>query len=352
MKKVLLFAPDWVGFIAGFEKNLRYCGYDVVTVNQNIPPFKYKNRRQKIYNFFRKTFLNDLTYKQKLKEEHLCHHRYQFSTPADVYDYALIVRADMLDINELRLIKQISGKMISYHFDALPRYPEIFERINYFDKFFVFDPADVVKYPQYNLKFITNFYFDYPERNKWRSQSPEYNLFYLGSYESSRIHEILQLQNFLTQNEISHKIELFFDQTKLNKITPDLKNTVTCLTESISIEKHQEYVAKSNVLLDFILPQHTGLSFRVFESIKYEKKLITNNPHIINYDFYTPDNIFILDSNYDALADFLDQPYIPLPASVRKKYSFTNWISNVFKQGAFEKIQREPTKKYALSANL
>ncbi|ANH82281.1 hypothetical protein A8C56_16130 [Niabella ginsenosidivorans] len=345
MKKVLLFAPDWVDFISEFEKNLKYCGFEVVTINRDIPPFKYKNAGQKIYNFLRKTFLRDFSYKKRLKEKHIKYHQYKFSSPADFYDYAFIVRADILTIDELKLIRQISVKMVGYHFDALHRYPGIFSRINYFDRFFVFDPEDLQKYPQYRLQFITNFYFDYPgsDIDTPSTGRTEYDLYYLGSYEPSRMNEIVKLSDFLIKNNTRYKIELFFYKDKLHKITPELEKLITCLTKSIPMQEYLLRVKKAAAILDFVLPQHTGLSFRVFESIRYEKKLVTTNQHVMHYDFYIPDNIFILNDNYEELAEFLKRPYVKLPAKIRKKYSFTNWIKNVFEEGSFEKIHLNTT---------
>lgn len=346
MKKVFLFAPDWVGFISSFEKNLSSCGFHVTTLNQDIPPFRYGGLGQKIGNFLRKTFLRDQKHKQKLKEEHRLRHQFQISDIDQPYDYALIVRADFLSLNELEFIKKKSAKMISFHFDGMDRYPEVFSRIAYFDTFFVFDPEDARKYAHYNLKFIPNFFFDYPESGHTKtSRKPDYQLYYLGSYEALRTKEILKLQKYLLQMNILHKIELVFNHTNDHYITPELEQHVTCLMETISFEEHQRRIQKTDILLDFVLNQHTGLSFRVFESIKYEKKLITTNRQVAKYDFYNPDNIFILNNNYDELLQFIELPYIKLPSHIRKKYSFSNWIKNVFEEAPFDQIGFQSIKR-------
>jgi len=48
--------------------------------------------------------------------------------------------------------------------------------------------------------------------------------------------------------------------------------------------------------LDLVQGNQTGLSFRVFEAMALQKKLITDNKAIRNYPFYNPNNILILDS--------------------------------------------------------
>jgi 1,5-rhamnosyltransferase len=65
----------------------------------------------------------------------------------------------------------------------------------------------------------------------------------------------------------------------------------------------------------------TGVTLRIVESIVNGIKLITNNSRIEGYDFYSPDNIFILGKdNLEDLPVFLDKPYKPLPSSLIEEY--------------------------------
>jgi hypothetical protein len=58
--------------------------------------------------------------------------------------------------------------------------------------------------------------------------------------------------------------------------------------------------------------------------------MITNNKSIVNYDFYHPNNIFILtDSNLDSLEDFVKLPYVEIPEEIVMKYNFKNWIKKI-----------------------
>ena len=63
------------------------------------------------------------------------------------------------------------------------------------------------------------------------------------------------------------------------------------------------------------------------EALFFEKKLITNNQDICNYDFFNSGNIFILGQRtLDELTDFLAAPYITVPSAIKEKYLFENWI--------------------------
>ena len=86
---------------------------------------------------------------------------------------------------------------------------------------------------------------------------------------------------------------------------------------------------KSKVLLDFVISEHKGLSLRTFEALGHDKKLITTNKEIAKYDFYHPNNIFILDNNFDDIPAFLNKPYHHIEPKIKEKYSFGNWIKYV-----------------------
>lgn len=66
------------------------------------------------------------------------------------------------------------------------------------------------------------------------------------------------------------------------------------------------------------------------EAMFYNKKLITNNIHIKEYDFYIPRNIFILqERNISELKDFLDLPIIEIAQEIKNKYRFSGgWMKD------------------------
>lgn len=58
---------------------------------------------------------------------------------------------------------------------------------------------------------------------------------------------------------------------------------------SINYYENILYVIKSNCIIDIVLDsQQTGLSLRAYEAITYNKKLLTNNPSILNFPYYNP----------------------------------------------------------------
>ena len=102
---------------------------------------------------------------------------------------------------------------------------------------------------------------------------------------------------------------------------------INYLTEHFSFDRNLQHVKKARVLVDFLNPKHRGLSLRVFEALCYDKKLVTTNDSIAEYDFYHPDNILIWDGvDLSGLAAFLAKPYHALDADIKAKYGFESWI--------------------------
>jgi hypothetical protein len=95
----------------------------------------------------------------------------------------------------------------------------------------------------------------------------------------------------------------------------------------LSYQQNIQYTYSTKILLDLKVAEHDGLSFRVLESVGFEKKLITTNHCVHEYDFYHPDNILIWkDQSLSELEDFIKKPYKKLPTAIKDKYSFKNWI--------------------------
>ena len=74
-----------------------------------------------------------------------------------------------------------------------------------------------------------------------------------------------------------------------------------------------------------------GLSIRTFEALAAHTKMITTNPRIKEYDFYSPENVLIIDRKNPVIdPEFIDKPYRPLRAEIEEKYSISSWVKTLF----------------------
>jgi len=87
----------------------------------------------------------------------------------------------------------------------------------------------------------------------------------------------------------------------------------------------------AEILIDLVRSNQTGLSFRIFEAMALQKKIITNNQSIKEYDFYNSNNILVIDNQVDNIADeFLTKPYKEIPEEIYYKYTLENFINTLF----------------------
>lgn len=217
---------------------------------------------------------------------------------------------------------------MNYQWDGIDRYPDILEYVGYFDRFFVFDHSDVAKYPQYGFQAACNFYFDDALETTPNSND---NLYFIGGYEPSRTESIRQ---FVAHAQKAH---LPLDFTFISKHPERVAHQIAGqgiqhlhFAQATPFAENIKKAQQSKVLVDFVIQQHQGLSFRVFEALGYRKKLITTNHEIAHYDFYHPNNVCIWNGqDFDKISAFLALPYHELPPHIYEKYRFGNWIRHI-----------------------
>ena len=74
------------------------------------------------------------------------------------------------------------------------------------------------------------------------------------------------------------------------------------------------------------------MSFRIFEALALQKKIITSNLSIKQYDFYNPKSIFVLDTdNINIPIEFIESPFYSIDNTIYEKYTIKNWVKTVFK---------------------
>ncbi|WP_312750952.1 hypothetical protein [Epilithonimonas hominis] len=318
-KTFLLMMPDYSDFPNLFMDNLNKVGFLPFVITDNPSKFKYKGI-EKIINFSRKFFLKDREYKKKLIEEHKLREYYKKISQLDMLDYVLVIRPDAFPIPVIQELKKKTKKLIAYQWDGIEKFPEVKKYFHLFDTFFCFDSAD----EKNNIKPITNFYFDCipPVYKDYNAQKPEF--YFVGLYWENREKKIDRFISEVLKMEV--ELSIFIQYNNKSEIkNPKIKY----IKERITFLENLRNVEKADVLLDFVDPVHNGLSIRFFEAIYYKKKVITDNQTVKDYDFYHPDNIFVLDENFDQIDSFLNTPYRDLSEEIVKKYGFTNWIKQI-----------------------
>ena len=331
--KIVLAMPSHSNFAPPIQQNLKYHNFDIIFINSSPEhlkrirlPFLYS-----IYNIFRKLFLSDSLYKSKIKKnkkDKIITHSIKTQLTDQNIDYTLVIRPDLFELEHIELLKIHTNQFIGYQWNGLARFPTTLLSIPYFDRFFVFDNIDLSKtdYNKYNLLGTTNFYFD-----MYQPQPVPHKgnvAYFVGLHFDERIISL----DICAQELIKNGIKLDFNIRFLKK---DPDNQYQCqdikfIKKNIEFDENLDHINQADILVDVVNPVHNGLSFRTFEALYYEKKLITNNKTVMDYDFYHPNNILIWDGkDLSMLQDYLSKPLVAIDIKIREKYGFKNWIRNL-----------------------
>ena len=144
------------------------------------------------------------------------------------------------------------------------------------DNIYTFDPLDALNYQYQYLG------FNYYSRKDIKTENiSENEIYFIGGVKGNRTNTIIEVFEFLTNNNVKSKFTLF-NSTKTIKH----KDIQYIQDNWISYEEILNNIAKSNCILEILQRNQYGATLRYFEAVCYNKKLLTNNPEIINFPFY------------------------------------------------------------------
>lgn len=313
MKITLISLDNW-GFNQHIADAMTREGHVVQHIDFNSFSYKYPNVLNKIYNFFLK-----LVVQKNLKHIYYGKEIIKRLEGFGKQDAILTMKGDFIASQSIKDFKKYTHKSIAFFNDNVRRYPNIANVIPLFDEVYSFEKDDCKKY---NLKFKTNFIY---KEETTKKEDFKYHLFNISS-KDKRTDSIIEIAKKLKENNILYKIIIFDKKHKIGQ-----NEFVDTIRKPIDLTEVNQYIANSKVLLDIHRAKQDGLSFRVFESLGLNKKLITTNKDIKSYDFYNPNNILIIDvdnPNFDI--SFFDTPYQEIPAEILGKYLISNWFEEFF----------------------
>jgi len=299
----------------------------------------YKNSKitDKLMNAFHRLFLKNNNYiytlENKSYSKEYCIQIKEFFKKETFFDYVLILRPDNFDSSFLKIVKNHSEKVIGYMWDALNEYKYSILKKNkkYFHRIYLFEKEDLIKYPNLNGLKGNNYYF---ENEGIKSLKKENLISYIGNITKDR--RDLFIEKMIPYLEKSnYEIQIIL----INNIDKELNsylskhNKIQILNTHVHNSEHLKAMAKSKVSLDLIPSYHTEYSFRVYESIYYETKLITTNKNIINFPLYRKENFLLIENELDfqKIPEFISTAYKPYKEEELSKLRFDNWIKNIFK---------------------
>ena len=176
---------------------------------------------------------------------------------------------------------------------------------------------------QYGMRFNPLPYF---KEMAVEEQEKKYDIIFVGK-DKGRLCALLELKKSF--ENMGLKVKFLITPTNGYTKHPEYSPSISYM-ESVNLGK------QAKAVLDYIEVTNSGQSLRVIEALFQKEKIITNSTLISDYDFYCPENIFILGKdNMERLEEFLNTPYKEIDPQILERYEFDNIIKRFFESDGY-----------------
>ena len=175
-------------------------------------------------------------------------------------------------------------------------------------------------------KYVPQFHF---RKNFSVNHAAKPGVYYIG-YDKGRLNELTKVAKILNDIGIRHNLILRKDPDIDYRTNNRTADGIRLIDKDMDYCDILDQMRDYSCVLELNIKEQYGLTLRSLEALFSEKKLITNNTKIATYDFYNPENIFILGKDdVSELKSFLGSGYCPVAQKIKESYTFEKWIGSL-----------------------
>lgn len=315
--KITIITHDVWGFGKYIHLELEKLNHKSSYINCMEFRYEYTNILNRISNFCLKVFFN-----KNIKKKYRTNKIIETLENLPIQDYILFINSGDFNPIVFDLAKNKTSKLITYNYDSVKRVPLTPRAYEIFDKIYSFDTEDVKN--NSNLIKISNYIYKdkQPLKNSFSTKA-----FVALSKDKKRNVTISKIADQFDKNGYEDK----YDFIIVDKRNRNLNKNLKFVAKNIPYDQILSKIENTEIMIDIVRKNQTGLSFRVFESLAYQKKLIITNPSIKKYSFYNPNNILVIDEDNPQIPiSFLNTKYEPIDDSIYEQFTLNNWVKIVF----------------------
>lgn len=252
------------------------------------------------------------------------------------YDFIFFIKGESISNSIVERLRKAhpEAKIMMYYWDSIANNHNAKGMLKSFDKVLSFDKNDC---REFGLNFLPLFYIPQYEKIANKDVSQKYDLMFAGTVHSDRYEFIngivKQIEkaggNCFTWFYFPSKVNFYklkWDNPRFRKA-----NIKDFHFTPMSRETLLGYYVESRIQIDIQHPKQTGLTMRTMETLGAKKKLITTNADVVNYDFYRPENILVVDRYNPVISkEFISTPWKEISEEIYKKYSISSWLNTIF----------------------
>ncbi|NSL89792.1 hypothetical protein ECE50_023315 [Chitinophaga sp. Mgbs1] len=327
-KKILFISPLFFGYEKDIKEKLESLGAEVDFYDERPSNTVFSKALLRISKNFVRSAIKQ-------------HYHQIFEQVKDkTYDYFFLIKGEATPAAFLQQLRDVfkHTAFIYYSYDSIANNINAKSNLEFFDKKYSFDDQDVSVIPE--LEFRALFYLDeYVQHGE--PADFKYDVSFIGTVHSDRYQTVKKLLEeirvkvptalrtylfFYCQSQLYYYFRRLMDKNFKGVRKADISFLPMAKRDIFRVFK------ESQCIIDIHHPFQTGLTMRTIEAVGAKKKIITTNERIRKYDFYSPDNILIIDRKQPLIeASFFSKPYQPLAADIYNKYSLDSWLAALFR---------------------
>ena len=201
----------------------------------------------------------------------------------------------------------IKAKFVYYAWDSIKNFPIIELLARECDKVYSFDPHDC---KTHDYKFLPLFFV-----KKGCANEKKFDCCTIMNFYPSKSEGLKKILKIIPPNSnifkyLVLKSRLYYLYFKI-KYKDEFKNFHMNYFKYRPLTRKQTYEIFSNskVVLDIPLANQNGLTIRTFEALALNCKIITTNKEIKKYEFYSSDNIYVIDDDEELPKEFFSKKF-------------------------------------------
>ncbi len=165
---------------------------------------------------------------------------------------------------------------------------------------YTFDPEDSAKY---NMQYLGFCYYSKQTIETEHQLSEHNDVYFVGGLKGGRDNEILSVYEYLT----NHGIKCDFNLMVYGKKVPEGKDGLKYFGKAWHPYKEiLRGVSRSDCIVEILQHGQSGPSLRYYEAVCYNKRLLTNNTHIVDFPYYNPEYMQVFQVPEDIDVEWLN----------------------------------------------
>lgn len=253
------------------------------------------------------------------------------------YDYILIVRGEAVSRRRLSMLRkaQPGAECILYLWDSMHYNPNAKNILHLFDKIFSFDRVDSDQNERIN--FLPLFFGEEFERSASSNFPADYDACFVGTVHTDRYKVLEKILDDFERKGLSIFVYAYYPSKTLYHIRSLFDagfrrfGRKHLKFSGLTLKQVVDKIAESRAVIDINRPGQVGLTMRAIETVGAQRKLITTNVDISNYDIFSEEGVLVLDRNNPEVSrEFLLESCKPFAEVVRERYSVSSWVNSIF----------------------